>query len=146
LATDKALATCVRGALVEECTHGLVFYIGAVLIARGTYAYLQMVETLNLVVFSVTIGSQLIAFSKFLSVECCYMLMSAEKIARSGQAASDFNRLLQLELLLDITSTDSRVSSPQTHRWNQFQQRPFLLPRATRSSRSQEPQPLYDDG
>lgn len=99
LATDKALTTGVRGAFVEGCTHGLasaliylaealLFYVGAVLIARGTYTYLQMVEVLNLVVFSVTIGSQLMAFT--------------EKIARSGQAANDFNRLLQL----NITSTD----------------------------------------
>ena len=40
----------------------LLFYVGAVLIARGLYTYLQMVEVLNLVVFSVTIGSQLMAF------------------------------------------------------------------------------------
>ena len=76
LVTDKALSTGVRGALVEGCTFGvasgliyaaeaLLFYVGAVLIARGTYTYLQMVEVLNLVVFSVSIGSQLMAFSKF---------------------------------------------------------------------------------
>jgi len=75
-AADKALSTGVRGAFVEGCTHGvasgliylaeaLLFYIGAVLIARGLYTYLQMVEVLNLVVFSVTIGSQLMAFSEF---------------------------------------------------------------------------------
>ena len=43
----------------------LLFYVGAVLIARGLYTYLQMVEVLNLVVFSVTIGSQLMGFSAF---------------------------------------------------------------------------------
>lgn len=74
-AADKALSTGVRGAFVEGCTYGvasgliylaeaLLFYVGAVLIARGTYTYLQMVEVLNLVVFTVTIGSQLMAFSK----------------------------------------------------------------------------------
>jgi ATP-binding cassette subfamily B (MDR/TAP) protein 1 len=42
----------------------LLFFVGAVLISRGLYTYLQMVEVLNLVVFSVTIGSQLMAFSK----------------------------------------------------------------------------------
>jgi ATP-binding cassette subfamily B (MDR/TAP) protein 1 len=73
-AADKALSTGVRGAFVEGCTYGvasgliylaeaLLFYVGAVLIARGTYTYLQMVEVLNLVVFTVTIGSQLMAFS-----------------------------------------------------------------------------------
>jgi ATP-binding cassette, subfamily B (MDR/TAP), member 1 len=46
----------------------LLFYVGAVLIACGLYTYLQMVEVLNLVVFSVTIGSQLMAFSK-----CCFL-------------------------------------------------------------------------
>ena len=75
-AVDKALNTGVRGAFVEGCTYGvasgliylaeaLLFYVGAVLIARGFYNYLQMVEVLNLVVFSVSIGSQLMGFSKF---------------------------------------------------------------------------------
>lgn len=74
-ATDSALHTGVRGALVEGCTYGvasgliylaeaLLFFVGAVLISRGTYTYLRMVEVLNLVVFTVTIGSQLMAFSK----------------------------------------------------------------------------------
>jgi hypothetical protein len=78
LATDKALSTGVRGAFVEGCTFGvasgliyaaeaLLFYVGAVLIVRGTYTYLQMVEVLNLVVFTVSIGSQLMAFSTFSS-------------------------------------------------------------------------------
>jgi ATP-binding cassette subfamily B (MDR/TAP) protein 1 len=73
-AADRALSTGLRGAFVEGCTYGvasaliylaeaLLFYIGAVFIARGTYTYLQMVEVLNLVVFTVTIGSQLMAFS-----------------------------------------------------------------------------------
>ena len=73
---NKALTTGVKGAFVEGCTYGvasgliylaeaLLFYVGAVLIARGLYTYLQMVEVLNLVVFSVTIGSQLLAFSTF---------------------------------------------------------------------------------
>ena len=40
----------------------LLYFVGAVLVSRGLYTYLQMVEVLNLVVFSVTIGSQLMAF------------------------------------------------------------------------------------
>ncbi len=63
----------VQGAFVEGCTYGvasaliylaevLLFYVGGVLIARGTYTYLQMVQILNLVVFTVTIGSQIMAF------------------------------------------------------------------------------------
>jgi len=66
----------VRGAFVEGCTFGvasgliyaaeaLLFYVGAMFIARGTYTYLQMVEVLNLEVFTVSIGSQLMAFSTF---------------------------------------------------------------------------------
>ena len=73
---NLALSTGVRGAIVEGCTYGiasafiyaveaLLFYVGAVLIAKGTYSYLQMIEVLNLIVFSVTIGSQLMAFSAF---------------------------------------------------------------------------------
>ncbi|KAJ2913175.1 hypothetical protein MD484_g7239, partial [Candolleomyces efflorescens] len=100
-ATNRALTTGVRGAFVEGCTYGvasgliylaeaLLFYVGAVLIARGTYTYLQMVEVLNLVVFSVTIGSQLMAFT--------------EKIAKSVQATSDLNKLVNL-------STDSTDES-----------------------------------
>jgi len=71
----KALKTGVRGAFVEGCTYGvasgliylaeaLLFYVGAVLISKQRYSYLQMVEVLNLVVFTVTIGSQLMAFSE----------------------------------------------------------------------------------
>ncbi|KIJ92368.1 hypothetical protein K443DRAFT_649659 [Laccaria amethystina LaAM-08-1] len=97
--TDKALITGVMGAFVEGCTYGLAsgpiylaealpFYVGATLISRGTYTYLQMVEVLNLVVFSVTIGSQLMAFT--------------EKIAKSVEETNDLNNLIQL----DISSTD----------------------------------------
>ncbi|GLB39497.1 putative P-loop containing nucleoside triphosphate hydrolase protein [Lyophyllum shimeji] len=92
-AAEKALRTGVRGAFVEGCTYGvasgliylaeaLLFYVGAVLIVKGRYTYLQMVEVLNLVVFTVTIGSQLMAFT--------------QKIAKSVQATSDFNKLLKL--------------------------------------------------
>jgi ATP-binding cassette subfamily B (MDR/TAP) protein 1 len=74
-ASNFALATGIRGAFFEGCSYGiassliylaeaLLFYVGAVFIARGTYTYLQMVEVLNLVVFTVTIGSQLMSFSE----------------------------------------------------------------------------------
>lgn len=46
----------------------LLFYVGAVLLTNGTYTYLQMIQTLNLVIFSVTVGSQLMAFSTWLLV------------------------------------------------------------------------------
>ncbi|KAE9405365.1 P-loop containing nucleoside triphosphate hydrolase protein [Gymnopus androsaceus JB14] len=71
---NQAMSVGVKGAMVEGCTYGvasgliyaaeaLLFYVGAVLVARGTYTYLQMVEVLDLVVFTVTIGSQLMAFT-----------------------------------------------------------------------------------
>ncbi|KAF9817369.1 hypothetical protein IEO21_03510 [Rhodonia placenta] len=95
---DRALSTGLRGAFVEGCTYGvasaliylaeaLLFYVGAVLMARGTYTYLQMVQVLNLVVFTVSIGSQLMAFT--------------QRIAKSVQATRDFNRLLKLSAFTD---------------------------------------------
>ncbi|KAJ7707717.1 ABC transporter type 1, transmembrane domain-containing protein [Mycena rosella] len=50
-ATDRALAVARKGAFVEGCTYGvacgliylaeaLLFYFGAILVARGTYTYL----------------------------------------------------------------------------------------------------------
>ncbi|KAI0698978.1 P-loop containing nucleoside triphosphate hydrolase protein [Cerioporus squamosus] len=97
-AVDSALSTGVRGAFVEGCTYGvasaliylaeaLLFYVGAVLIAKGTYSYLQMIQTLQLVVFSVSIGSQLMAFT--------------HRIAKSTRATRDFNRLLKLSTATD---------------------------------------------
>ena len=78
-AAIAAMKASVRGALVEGCTYGvasgliyaaegMLFYVGAVLISNGLFTYLQMVQVLNLVVFSVTIGSQLMAFSTLLSL------------------------------------------------------------------------------
>ncbi|KAF9483294.1 P-loop containing nucleoside triphosphate hydrolase protein [Pholiota conissans] len=98
-AADRALRTGVRGALVEGCTYGvssgliylaeaLLFFVGAVLISQGSYTYLQMVEVLNLVVFSVTIGAQLMAFT--------------ERIAKAVQATADLDRLCALK----VTDTD----------------------------------------
>ncbi|KAF8975662.1 P-loop containing nucleoside triphosphate hydrolase protein [Cyathus striatus] len=66
-------------------TEALLFYISTVLIAKGTYTYLQMVEVLNLVIFSVTIGSQLMAFTK--------------KITKLIQPTNDLNKLLKLSIV-----------------------------------------------
>ncbi|CAK5264612.1 unnamed protein product [Mycena citricolor] len=96
--TDTALRAGVRGAFVEGCTYGvasgliylaeaLLFYVGAVLIAHGTYSYLQMVQVLNLVVFTVTLGSQVMAFT--------------QKIAQSVQATRGFNEMLHLPTQTD---------------------------------------------
>ncbi|KAG6862068.1 hypothetical protein C0995_007198 [Termitomyces sp. Mi166 len=101
-AAEKALATGIRGAFVEGCSYGVasgliylaeafLFYVGAVLIVKGRYTYLQMVEVLNLVVFTVTIGSQLMAFT--------------QKIAKSIQATSDFHQLLKYSSTTPSDST-----------------------------------------
>jgi ATP-binding cassette subfamily B (MDR/TAP) protein 1 len=98
-AADKALSTGVQGACVEGCTYGvasaliylaeaLLFYVGAVLIARGTYSYLQMVQVVNLVVFSVTIGSQLMVFSTFLNL-CCRCHASSDVLLLVTDSSKD---------------------------------------------------------
>ncbi|KAJ8596855.1 hypothetical protein M405DRAFT_804734 [Rhizopogon salebrosus TDB-379] len=95
-AASHCLSTGVRGAFVEGCSYGvasaliylaeaLLFYVGAVLIAKGTYTYLQMCQVLNLVVFTVSIGSQLMAFT--------------QKIAKSVLATHDLNQLVNLDTM-----------------------------------------------
>ncbi|KAF7293241.1 p-loop containing nucleoside triphosphate hydrolase protein [Mycena chlorophos] len=97
-AADRVLVTARRGAFFEGCSFGvasgliylaeaLLFYFGAVLVANGTYSYLQMVQVLNLVVFTVTIGSQLMAFT--------------QRIAKAVHAARDLNELLELPTRTD---------------------------------------------
>lgn len=71
---ESALSSGVQGAFVEGCTYGvassliylaeaILFYVSAIFVARGTYTYLQTVQTLNLIIFTVSIGSQLMGFS-----------------------------------------------------------------------------------
>ena len=97
-AVDSALSTGVRGAFVEGCSYGvasaliylaeaLLFYVGAVLIANGTFSYLQMIQTLQLVVFSVSIGSQLMAFST-----CCLLSVVTSSLANIGYNNSSPHR------------------------------------------------------
>jgi ATP-binding cassette subfamily B (MDR/TAP) protein 1 len=75
---EGAMRAGVKGAFVEGTGFGVasgmiyfaeagLFYVGAVLMQKGVFGYLRMVEVLNLVVFSVSIGAQLMAFSEFLS-------------------------------------------------------------------------------
>ncbi|TRM60013.1 P-loop containing nucleoside triphosphate hydrolase protein [Schizophyllum amplum] len=71
-------------------TTALLFYIGAVLIVNGRYDYLRMVETLNLVVFTVTIGSQIMAFTA--------------KISKATQATTQLNELGHLSPLDTLES------------------------------------------
>jgi len=107
---QNAHAAGVKGAFVEGCTHGVassliyfseavLFYVGAIFVARGTYTYSQMVEVLNLIVFTVSLGSQLMGFSAWIP----FLMFSspvdsplAQHIATSVQATRDFHRLMQL--------------------------------------------------
>ncbi|CAK5278216.1 unnamed protein product [Mycena citricolor] len=92
-AANRVLSVSRWGAFFEGCTTGLafglvylaeavLFYFGAILVANGTYSYLQMTQVLNLVVFTVSIGSQLMAFT--------------QRISKSVQAARDLTDLLHL--------------------------------------------------
>ena len=65
----------------------LLFYVGAVLIANGTFSYLQMIQTLQLVVFSVSIGSQLMAFST-----SCFLFVVTFSVANIGHNNSSPHR------------------------------------------------------
>ena len=47
-------------------TEALLFWVGAKFIANGTYTYLRLVEVLNLLIFSVSIGGQLMTFGELL--------------------------------------------------------------------------------
>ena len=61
---------------MEGCAHGVanapiylskavLFYVGDALVVNDTYEYLRMVQVLNLLAFTVTIGSQLMSFSTY---------------------------------------------------------------------------------
>lgn len=72
---QAALKAGVTGAMVAGTGYGVanalvyiaeavLFYVGAVLMAKGTYGYLQLIETLNLVVFTVSIAAQIMTFGE----------------------------------------------------------------------------------
>ncbi|KDQ06273.1 hypothetical protein BOTBODRAFT_168162 [Botryobasidium botryosum FD-172 SS1] len=93
IAIEDALEVGVRGAFVAGLGYGvangliyaaeaLLFYVSAVFMARGEYSYQQMLEVLNLVVFSVSVASQMMTF--------------VPKIAKAKQAAHDLGYLLKL--------------------------------------------------
>jgi ATP-binding cassette subfamily B (MDR/TAP) protein 1 len=119
LATDNALSMGVRVAFVEDNTFGvangffyaaeaLLFYVGAVLIAYGTYTYLQMAEALNLVVFTVSIGSQLMAFSEFSFSDSVFLL----KLEINTEESRGILRLSSWVLLPSITSDFPTANAP----------------------------------
>ncbi|KAF7291498.1 p-loop containing nucleoside triphosphate hydrolase protein [Mycena kentingensis (nom. inval.)] len=110
-AADHALAVARKGAFVEGCTYGLacgliylaeavLFGVGAYFVARGTFSYLQMVQVLNLVIFTVAIGSQLMAFT--------------QRIAKAVHAARDLDQLLRLPTRTDESDgfIRSRLDGP----------------------------------
>lgn len=125
---DRAMAVGVRGAVVEGSGFGVaggmiyfaeagLFYVGAELMKRGVFGYLRMVEVLNLVVFSVTIGSQMMAFSElFFHVLFWFffkfLFSIAEKISKSTQASSS---LLALSSLPTDQSSESKGSLRLPH-------------------------------
>ncbi|KAH8833741.1 P-loop containing nucleoside triphosphate hydrolase protein [Flagelloscypha sp. PMI_526] len=92
-ATDHAFSVGSRGGKLEGISFGfssgliylseaLLFFVGAILVSKGTYTYLQMVQTLNLLLFTVTIGSQLLEFTN--------------RIPKAVHATHSLNRLLRL--------------------------------------------------
>jgi ATP-binding cassette subfamily B (MDR/TAP) protein 1 len=65
-----------------------------VLIAKPTYSYLQMVKVLNLVVFSVTLGSQMLDFSASSRISCsipCFLTWVHPRSKKSEIPASHLN-------------------------------------------------------
>ena len=72
--TKNALRIGIRGGFVEGCTYGIassliylseavLFYVSATLVSNGTYSYLQMIQVFNLLAFTISISSQLLASS-----------------------------------------------------------------------------------
>jgi len=107
---QHAHAAGIKGAFVEGCTYGVassliylseavLFYVSAILVARGTYTYSQMVEVLNLIVFTISLGSQLMGFSTWiphLTLSSFIDNYPAQHTASSLQATRDFHRLMKL--------------------------------------------------
>jgi hypothetical protein len=108
-----------------------LFYVGVVLIARGTYTYLQMVEVLSLVVFTVSIGSQHSEFS--FNVPSWLRLLTQSPIyckIRGRQWTISIG-LLNLET---STKGSRGILRPGPH---YIQSCRILLPRTRRSTRSE---------
>ncbi|KZT32575.1 hypothetical protein SISSUDRAFT_1133093 [Sistotremastrum suecicum HHB10207 ss-3] len=104
-ALQLALRTGLKSAFVEGCNIGvasaliylaeaLLFYVGAVLVANGTYTYLRMVQVLQLVVFSVSIASQLMVFTG--------------SVTKAVQGTRDLYRILSLTTDTDESRGNSK--------------------------------------
>ncbi|KAF8323853.1 hypothetical protein DL93DRAFT_2222741 [Clavulina sp. PMI_390] len=93
VALEKARKTGTHGAFIAGISTGLsqaliyltealLFWVGAHFIANGTYTYLKLITTLDLLIFSVSIAGQMLTF--------------VPQISASKQAAADFGKLLKL--------------------------------------------------
>jgi ATP-binding cassette subfamily B (MDR/TAP) protein 1 len=70
------------GEAITYLAEALIFYVGAVLITKGTYDFQKMVITFNLIIFAVTFGSQMMAYLPGLT--------------KSIQATADLRKLVVL--------------------------------------------------
>jgi len=105
ISNKKTLKTGVNSAWIEGATMGItygliyaaeavLFYVGAVLLANGRYSYSQMIEVMNLVVFSVSLGSQMMTFS-----ECFYFKRARNRADDRFQQPTRFPRLPKLHMI-----------------------------------------------
>lgn len=118
---ETARSTGVHGAFAAGLSYGvsqaliylteaLLFWVGAKFIANGTYTYLRLVEVLDLLIFSVSIGGQMMTFGELYISQIFFLSCHANVfilvplIAKSKQAAADFGKLLTL----DLYNTESR--------------------------------------
>ena len=71
---ENALRIGIRGGFVEGCTVGIassliyvseavLFYVCATLVSNGTYSYSQTVQVFDLLAFTISFSSQLMASS-----------------------------------------------------------------------------------
>ncbi|PWN20351.1 hypothetical protein BCV69DRAFT_206762 [Microstroma glucosiphilum] len=70
------------GEAITYLAEALIFYVGAVLITKGTYDFQKMVITFNLIIFAITFGSQMMAYLPALT--------------KSIQATADLRKLVEL--------------------------------------------------
>lgn len=109
---ESAMRTGTSGAFVDGMGYGiinsliylaqgLIYFVGARFMVMGIYSFLQMIEVLNLVAFSLAIAAQMLEFSS--------------RLSKSLQALRDFERLLNLKLSDTTESQGSnrwRVQGP----------------------------------
>ncbi len=128
---QEALKAGVTGAMIAGTGFGvanalvyfaeaLLFYVGAVMMAKNIYTYLQLLETLNLVVFTVSIAAQLLAFGM-------YRLFTSDRSTLTNLPSQCPRSPSPLSLLMTMTP-----SSPPPFAT------PLARPSGTKSSPSEE--------